>query len=252
MNYWKTTLTLLLATGLATALPARKNVFDGRNYLKAMAKPSAADTALVTAEVRKCSQQSFLKKRLSGLAGNFAEDFKVCGSATGAFTRPGARQQAVLYRYSYTNGVVVLEQGKVSAHYSGDPGDYAHYIAIAAAPDINQNGCSELILFRNVEDSAEIFAYLFEQSTYLGAATVFESDQRAGDEPVAEKNVREAAYLATVLPAKQPTFQHQAYRKGKGDSWSLLKPASPFALDKGNPAKLFRIDRPARAEYETR
>lgn len=240
MNYWKVSLALILTTALSSAQPTPRNLFDGRSYLKAMAKTSSADASLVKAEVRKCAQQTFLKKRLSGLAGNFEEDFKVCGSASGAFTRPGARQQAVLYRYSYTNGVVVLERGKVAAHYSGDPGDYAHYLAIAAAPDINQNGCSELILFRNVEDSSEIFAYLFERSTYLGAATVFESNQRAGDEPVSDEKIQ--AYVASVLPAKQPTFQHTVYQKGKGNSWSLVKPATPFALDKKTPAELVRID----------
>ena len=144
--------------------------------------------------MRQRAREAFLQKRLANLAGpNFDDEFEIRGCARGRFSAGGVTQTAVLYRYSYTNGVIVLEDGKVVAHYSGDPGAYAHYTGIAAAPDIRRNGLSELILFRNVEDSADIYAYLFDGGSYFGAATVFSSNLRGGDEMPADQ-IRDTAY----------------------------------------------------------
>lgn len=232
-------LALLLVTGLA-AQPVP--LFDGRSYLKAVQKPGKAESAAVKAEVRRRSQEKFLKKRLDGLvSGNFDEAFEIRGMAKGSFTRAGAAQQAVLYRYSYTNGVVVLEGGKVVAHYSGDPGDYALFVAIFSAPDVNGNGLSEMILLRNVEDTPDIYAYFYDSGAYQGAATVFSSNLLPGEDPVPDEKIEDLAYVVSADPGAK--FKRETYRRGKQGPWVLKAAAAPFALDKkAGPSRLTRID----------
>ncbi len=230
---------LLLATGLA-AQPVP--LFDGRSYLKAIQKPGKAEAATVKAEVLRRSQEKFLKKRLEGLTnGKFDEAFEIRGMAKGSFTRAGSAQQAVLYRYSYTNGVVVLEGGKVVAHYSGDPGDYALFVAIFSAPDMNKNGLSEMVMLRNVEDTPNIYAYFYDSGAFQGATTVFSSNVLPGEDPVPDDKIEDLAYAVSAEPG--PKFQRVTYRRGKQGAWTVKAAAAPFALDKkGGPAKLTRID----------
>lgn len=217
-------------------------ILDGRSYLKSVVQPDSATSSVVREEVRRRAQEAYLQKRLANLAGpNFDDEFEIRGCARGRFTSGVANQTAVLYRYSYTNGVVILDAGKVVAHYSGDPGDYAHYTAIAAAPDIHQNGLSELILFRNVEDSADIYAYLFDGGSYLGAATVFSSNLRGGDDlPAAQ--IRDTAYLVQAKPGVKPAFSRVTYQRGKSTNWKQIRATSPFPLDRSQAVSLKRID----------
>lgn len=232
---------LILLSQLGWAQPVP--LFDGRSYLKAVVQPEAAIASTVKEEVRKRAQEPFLQKRLANLAGpQFEDEFEIRGCAQGHFTASqGPNQTAVLYRYSYTNGVVILETGKVVAHYSGDPGDYALYTGIAAAPDIRRNGLWELILFRNVEDSANIYAYLFDGGEYLGAATVFSSNLLAGDDLPAAK-IRDTAYRVQAQSGAKPRFSRLTYQRGKSGPWKQMGGAASFALDRGQSVKLTRID----------
>lgn len=210
----------------------KATLFDGRDPLK-MGKASPEETAVVTAEVKARASEAFLKKRLEGLGdGPFEEQFQLIGTAEGSFSRDKAEQKAILYRYSYTNGVVVLEDDKVVAHYSGDPGDYALYQAIGSVPDLNGNGRSELVLLRNVEDTAEIFAYLFDGQgpglIFLGATTAFDSNVRPGEDPPAEE--KDTAYLANSsggMNLSRETFE----KVGQG-GWVSKGPVQSFNLEK--------------------
>ena len=226
---------LLLSAGLA-AQPAP--IVDGRNYLKAIQKPSKAEAATVQAEVRRRSQEKFLKKRLDGLnPGKFEEAFELRGVAQGSFTRAGANQRAVLYRYSYTNGVVVLENGKIVAHYSGDPGDYALYVGIFSAPDLNGNGLSELVLLRNVEDTADIYAYFFDSGKFQGATTIYTTNVRPGEDPPPNEKIEDLAYSV-----RGPKLQRETYQRGQEGSWKLKSGLAPFQLDRKGTGQLTRID----------
>ena len=233
-------LALLLQMGSAQPLP----LFDGRSYLKKVVQPDSATSSVVREEVRRRAQEAYLQKRLANLAGpNFDDEFEVRGCARGQFSTGRVTQTAVLYRYSYTDGVVILEDGKVVAHYSGDPGDYAHFTGIAAAPDIRRNGLSELILFRNVEDSADIYAYLFDGGTYLGAATVFSSNLRGGDEMPADQ-IRDTAYQVRAQPGTNPAFSRVTYQRGKSTNWKQVRASTPFLLDRSQAVTMKRIDLP--------
>lgn len=229
---------LLLSAGLA-AQPAP--IFDGRSYLKAIQKPTKAESTIVQAEVKRRSQEKFLKKRLEGLdAGKFEEAFEVRGVAAGSFTRAGAAQRAVLYRYSYTNGVVVLEGDKVVAHYSGDPGDYALYVGIFAAPDLNGNGLSEMVLLRNTEDTADVYAYFFDSGKYQGATMVFTTNVRPGEDPPPNEKIQDLAYAVRAQGAK---LQRETYRRGAKGPWTVKSGFASFQLEsKGRSDQLQRID----------
>jgi hypothetical protein len=76
-----------------------------------------------------------------------SDAFAVLGRAREAFTRPGARQSAVLYRFCDTgrqtgmSGVAVLESGRVAAHVVFEGGGED---AVAALPDVDGDGLSEI------------------------------------------------------------------------------------------------------------
>lgn len=213
-------------------------VFDGRGGAVKNTKPSEAEIALVEKDVRVKSQEDFLKKQLGGLAENvdWSKEFSVSDVAEGAFTKPNSKQKAVLYRYSYTNGVVIVEDGNIVAHFSGGPGDYAFYTAIKSLPDVNQNGLSEIILFRNVEDNEDVIPYLFESKDgaikFLGEGKYFSSSYAAGDDTDSEK-AKQTAYRVTVEPSKNPTFLQETFeRTASKGSWKLTKKAEKFSWEK--------------------
>ncbi len=211
-------------------------LFDGRKGALGHAKLTEVDLALVEADVRKRSKEPFLTERLGTLGQNvdWKREFKILDVAEGSFTKPGAAgQRAVLYRYSYTNGVVILSDGDIVAHYSGGPGDYAFYTAIRSLPDVNKNGLSELIMFRNVEDNDDIIPYLFEANgdkiKFLGEAGYFASSYIAGDDTDSEK-AEQVAYRVSVEPSKDPIFFRDIFeRTGSKGEWKLKKKAEKFS-----------------------
>ena len=217
-----------------TAQAKTIEVFDGRNGNVKNGKLSEVDLALVEADVRKKAQEDFLKKQIIGSDFNWKEEFKILDVAEGSFTAPNSDgQRAVLYRFSYTNGVVILSDGDIVAHYSGGPGDYAFYTAIKSLPDVNQNGLSEIILFRNVEDNEDIIPYLFEANgdkiKFLGEGKYFGSDYAAGDDTDSTK-AKQTAFVVTVQPSKTPVFFQETYeRTGSKSSWKLTKKAEKFS-----------------------
>lgn len=221
-------------------------LFDGRSGSVKYGRLSTADGALVEADVRKRAKDGSLKAEVFADF-NWKEEFSIDDVAEGAFTKPGANERALLYRYSYTNGVVILSDGDIVAHYSGGPGDYAFYIAIKSLPDVNKNGLSEIILLRNVEDSEDIIPYLFEVKDgapkFIGEAGYFDSGYEAGDGTNAEKT-KQRAYRAIVKPSKTPEFWHETYeRNGSKGKWRLAKKAEKFSWeDRGGEYNMTRID----------
>ncbi len=222
-------------------------LFDGRGGEVKNTKPSTADAALVEKAVRVKAKEVFLEKQLEGLTDDtdWEKAFSVDGVVEGAFTKANSKQKAVLYRFSYTNGVVILEDGNIVAHFSGGPGDYAFYFAIKALPDVNQNGLSEIVLFRNVEDNADVIAYLFESKNdgmnFLGEAKYFTSSYIAGDDTDSEK-AKQTAYRVTVQPSEQPKFLQETYeRTGSKNKWILTKKAEKFIWEKRGDYDLKKI-----------
>jgi hypothetical protein len=138
---------LLLTTAVAAASPGARAepfvlLFDARAFA-VPAQLSAAEAALLERVVRPQARAAWRG------ADACTDAFAVVGRARGAFTRPGARQSAVLYRFCETgrqtgmSGVAVLEPGRVAAHMVFEGGGED---AVAALPDVDGNGLSEIAI----------------------------------------------------------------------------------------------------------
>ncbi len=138
---------LLVAAVLAcSATAARADppvvIFDARAD-PPQAQPAAAEAALLERVVRPEARRAWRGADVC------SDAFEVIGRVRGSFTRPGARQSAVLYRFcdvgrqTGMSGVAVLEAGRVAAHvvYEGGGED-----AIAALPDVDEDGLSEIAI----------------------------------------------------------------------------------------------------------
>ena len=159
------------------------------------------------------------------------ETLEVQSAGEGAYTRAGAKQKLLFYRADGTNGMVVIESGKVVAHYTGNPGDYALYTYLVPA-DVNSDGLTDLLLFRNVEDGEDIDATLFTMAAagpvFAGATAVFTPNASAGETPA--PGVKADAYVVTVRPGASPVFQRESYQRESKGSWKLAKPLAEFSL----------------------
>ncbi len=131
-----------VASSTGARAESRVPLFDARVDAVSV-QPTAAEAVLLERVVRAQARAAWRD------ADACSDDFAVLGRATGAFTRPGARQSAVLYRFcdvgrqSGMSGVAVLELGRVAAHVVFEGGG-EH--AISALPDIDENGLSEIAI----------------------------------------------------------------------------------------------------------
>lgn len=220
-------------------------IFDGRDYETKNTVPSTAENSLVKEEVRIRAGEDYLIRRLRGLTVEFDEEFSLRDVAAGSFTKSNAKQKAYLYRYSYTNGVVIVEDEKVVEHFSGDPGDYALYFRIKSSPDANRNGLSEIVLLRNVEDTEQISAHLFEFNKgnleFLGQADLYGSNVEGGGEEIRAEKVERTGYVVSVQPSANPTFIREKYKKIGSGKWVLTGKAEKFSWDTKIEANLTNI-----------
>jgi hypothetical protein len=137
--------------GFANARPDLVPIFDARLQLK----PGAAtqiEASTITREALP-KARAFWKKQGADCTTNNGEGeryFKVQDVTTGAFTRKGTRQRAVLYLYCLASpvdpaqtysGVAILEAGRLVQNI---PIQGNHY-AIGALPDLNGDGLLEII-----------------------------------------------------------------------------------------------------------
>ncbi len=137
-------LLVTIAAGVTASLAARADlqvpIFDARLDAVA-AQPTAAEAALLERVVRVQAREAWRGDDAC------SDDFTVLGRASGAFTRPGASQTAVLYRFcdvgrqNGMSGIAVLESGRVAAHVVFEGGSES---GISALPDIDQDGLSEV------------------------------------------------------------------------------------------------------------
>jgi hypothetical protein len=225
-------------------LPSAVPLFDGRvlDGAATMPGPSLADIPLIEDEVRARAREPFLQGTVGQIdSAPSAENFAISVGVPGWFTRTGRvepagtepPQKAFLYRYSLTNGIVIVEDGRVVAHYSGGPGDYAFYFYLKTA-DLNGDGRDDLILKRNVEDNENVYAYLFEMSasgpTFVGSASVYTSNVEGGGD-VSRDKASAVAYNCTVVPGPKPVFSQEVYTRAGAGEWILSQPAMPFELE---------------------
>jgi alpha-tubulin suppressor-like RCC1 family protein len=224
----KRTLLCLALTPIALA-QAPKPIFDGRLTLQ---------PGTLSAE-----QQAFLKRAIFPAARKEWHDQEAecergfqpqaVDVAHGAFTRPGAAQDAILYRYCTIghdmalNGIAILQNGQLAAHvvYQGDE---SH--AIGALPDINGDGISEIVLAggstnQGITSSWISILQLGAEMTRFGHTQTYEDN--CG---VAEGNCRTTAWRISVKPGPAPGFFREAFAQD-GKTWKRTAPLAALKLD---------------------
>jgi hypothetical protein len=153
--------------------------------------------------------------------------------AHGAFTRPGAAQDAILYHYCAIghdralNGIAILQNGQLAAHvvYQGDE---SH--AIGALPDINGDGISEIVLAggstnQGITSTWISILQLGGEITRFGHTQTYEDN--CG---VAEGNCRTTAWRISVKPGPAPAFFREAFAQD-GKTWKRTAPLAALKLD---------------------
>jgi hypothetical protein len=135
-----TIITLALLMPLALAQSTRI-LFDGRLNLKSAA-PSTSEMQLLRREVLPAAARQWSKDCIT-------PEFEVIDVTSGSFTRKGAKERVVLYRYCFVArqfthmGIAIIERGRITHHWGYEGG---MELAIGRLPDINQNGYNELIV----------------------------------------------------------------------------------------------------------
>lgn len=140
----------------------------------------------------------------------------VRGAATGSFTKPKAAQRALLYNYctpahAYAfNGVAILESGRVVAHITYQS-DWQN--DITTAPDVNQNGLSEIVLVAGTTNQGTTWATVtlieFEENQVLkfGFVQVFSDSCGYSMSEGGE------SWKISVKPGASPTFYSQTFKR---------------------------------------
>lgn len=234
----KTSLPLVFATFAAFlclflcrgATPARAQgsvlIADGRSDTDTPAG-DATD-----AEERLIKSRSLPKARQHWPPEMCEESFSVLGAAAGSFTRAGARQRAVLYRYCVTghdfanNGIAVFEGGRIVTDILYEGGE-DH--AIESLADIDADGISEMVLHDgSTHQGYTNFVATLVQLTpagvkQLGIADVYEDDCGA------RARCTMTAYRVTVAPGPAPVFYRETFRK-RGKRWVRRGKVTRYAL----------------------
>jgi hypothetical protein len=124
-------------------------IYDARLNPKP-GQATRADINLLKRQVLPKDRVYWNKDDLAKQCASSGEAFAVRDVAFGSFTRPKARQRALLYHHCWLpgpgwgyhfSGIAVLESNRVVAHVPFMGGDER----IGAYPDFDRNGCSELV-----------------------------------------------------------------------------------------------------------
>ena len=160
------------------------------------------------------------------------ESVEVAGVARGSFSKPNAKQTLIFYQYCETGngfgrvGLVLIDSGRMVGNYIADAG---WTVAIAAVPDINQNGLDE-------------FTLVYSGGLHQGqGGTGVDMMEFSGNMPkgigwykAEEFDETEAsnAWKLTAKPDRAPVFYRQKYASAKNNKWRRVGAAGVFKLGK--------------------
>lgn len=237
----KTKTYLRTATGiflifLITCIPlkaqALKPLFDGR--LNLSPTPLTPEEQKLITEKVFPEAAKFWRARKEGNICEEEGNAVAVDIAKGAFTRPGAGQKAVLYRFCVTghnfarNGIAIIENGKIVCHIAYNR---CWENAIGAFPDINGNGLSEIVV---------AFGGTNQGITYKGVSIIEISGKnifKFGGMQVYEDNYgasenggKAEASKLLVKPGKNPAFFREIFSDGGTNSWKKGGAARQAAL----------------------
>lgn len=202
-------------------------VYDGRADAKG-SKPSNAEAQLTREQALPAARQFW------GNSNACMEGFEIIDAASGSFTRAGANQRAILYRFCVTghnfanNGIVIIEEGKIVSHLLYEGGEDN---SIGALADVNNNGLSEIILGNgstNQGYTVSVITVIEISPTGVkkfGIADVYEDDCGA------REKCRMMAYKISARPGPTPAFFREPYRK-INERWTKAGSSVRYALRK--------------------
>jgi hypothetical protein len=143
------------------------------------------------------------------------EAFTVVDAAQGAFTRRGARQTAVLYRFcevghDFANGgIAVLEGGRLVAHVTIQPTEPD---GLKALPDIDRDGIAELLIEDGSTHQGVTEAGVSIIQLVPGGVRTFGSAGTYRDtEGTLDRVKNTEASILYVTPGRRPAFELETY-----------------------------------------
>ncbi len=172
-----------------------------------------------------------------------AENFNIIGAGSGAFTRKAASQRAILYELCQTgngfanNGLVIIEAGKIIAHFVSEGGWNQNLISL---PDANKNGYDELAIgtsggmhqgyFGTSVTMVEVSAAAAKE---LGWFLTYTNEcENGGPEEYCDRS-----YKITAKAAAAPVFYQQKYENKGSDEltkWVVSGKRTTVRPRKGN------------------
>lgn len=247
-NFTGSLLFCLIFGGSAVSVCGQTNkltlIYDGRDAIKeAVSSATEAEKKLIEKEVLK--KEAVIKGKTELECDE--NEFDVLGAASGSFTKATASQKVFLYELCRSartfgiGGIVVVEDGKIVAHYTyGENGLYAD---IAFVSDINQNGLSEILLI----------AVGMGQGYTLGAVEIIEitsggiesfgiADVYSDDYGNVSAKTSATAYKVSAQTGKTPVYFRETYsQKNEEAKWTLVKKSQKFSLRKDYTPKYNKI-----------
>jgi hypothetical protein len=220
--------TLLLCLWCAASVARAQGtvlVADGRADL-----PGASTT---DAEELLVKRQSLPKARRHwGGSRACEEGFEVIGGASGSFTKRGAQQRAVLYRYCVTghdfanNGIAFVEAGRVVADILYEGGEDS---SIEALADIDGDGLAEMVLGDgSIHQGYTAVVAMPIQFTPTGVKKFGIADVYDDDCGVGERCTM-TAYRVTAAPGPAPVFYRETFRMRR-KRWVPVGKAVKYSL----------------------
>ena len=223
-----------IAGTVVAQLPAPKPIFDARLTLK----PSSlteAQSDLVKQRIAPAARKHWQEVGRAALCIP-PQELRAIDVASGAFTRPQAEQQAILYSYCEVghnadlDGIAIVEGGRVVAHLVFEG---AANTAIGALPDLNGNGLAEIVIASGGTNMGTTWGALSiieitgAEVTAFGHTGIFSDD--CGER---QRDCRVEAARILARPDAKPAFFRETYRRG-GDAgaWKKIAAATSLTLE---------------------
>jgi hypothetical protein len=219
----------LFAALSLTAFPAQdvRPVYDARLTPKAVALP-AAEESIVRREVARTAR-AIWGLRLQNCDSDSGKP-DIIDHAQGSFTRQGASQTAILYRYCTTghnfalDGIAIIEHDQIVSHlvYEGSWDN-----ALGALPDLNGNGQTELLISTGGINMGETWGVVTIIELADNNVRKFGMAQTYMDNcGVAENEGEATAYRISARAGARPVFYREAFGNkdcgGNKDKWTSL------------------------------
>ena len=227
-------LSILLGALAVAQMPAPKPIFDARLTLKA-SPLTGEERDLVKTRIAPAARRHWQEGGRAALCIPPPE-LPAIDVASGGFTRPQARQRAILYSYCEIghnvdlDGIAIVEGGQVVAHVAFEgPAN----VAIGALPDLNGNGLAEIVISSGGTNMGETWGALAIIEIDGTKVTAFGHTGTFSDNCGAiEKNCRVEATRILARPGSKPAFFRETFtRAPDAGVWKKIAVLAPLTLE---------------------